>query len=218
MGELLLNQNIFGYFEKRNINVQSQNVHIKCCNSIFNIFSSMINSEEFLSELHHDREEEEDIYRAVYPRDVVRFLNKKKFVTEVVDRLVNNSEGMTTQIVVRHLDDDQRGSNSEGYLFWIKWGPDVPRAKADLHEMMFVNFTGSWGNQNIGGWIEKIDRSDPRGVKIPINPVVIDEVHRNVPKDQSGSIKKTKTSKWLLGGELSRHCIYLRVSPAISAT
>ena len=73
----------------------------------------MINSEKWELELEHDREEEEDIYRAIYPRDVVRFLYKKKFINGVVDSLVKNSEGKITQIVVRHLDGDKRGSTKD---------------------------------------------------------------------------------------------------------
>ena len=111
----------------------------------------------------HDRDAEEDIYAAVYPGDVVSFVHDGKILSGIVDTLFEVNEKVD-RVAIKSLDKKKHGSvkifnvrggsenNAIESLFVMKeLMPQKRRGQDDIHEKMFVAFSGCWGNENIGG-------------------------------------------------------------------
>ena len=49
--------------------------------------------------------------------------------------------------------------------------PDKPRLEAELREKMFISFSGAWGNEKLGGFIQKLNSN-----VVILDPVIIDEL------------------------------------------
>ena len=50
---------------------------------------------------------------------------------------------------------------------------------------MFIKLCGSRGNEDLGGWVEKLDHISRFDLKITINPLVIDELEEKEDLDMS---------------------------------
>ena len=141
----------------------------------------------WLSDLEHDWQENHDIYNSIYPGDVVGFIYKEKLKSGLVESLVKNEEGFAIRIGIKELHDpgtvhtyNTRGGADKGaieHIFVFKeMMPDDSITKEQLREKMFISCSGLWGNENIGGWVQKLDKTNLRDIKITLNPVMIDQL------------------------------------------
>ena len=121
----------------------------------------MCDSVEFDDDLIHDRDAEDDIYAAVYRGDIVSFVHNGKILSGIIESLFEVN-GNVNRIAIKSL--DQLGSvkiynvrggsenNAIESIFVMKeLMPLESRTLDNIHEKMFVTFSGCWGNENIGG-------------------------------------------------------------------
>ena len=141
----------------------------------------------FDDDLVHDRDAEEDIYAALYPTDVVSFLYDGKVLSGIVETIFRVNEKVD-RLAIKSLDKKQHGSVN---IFNVRGGsennvieslfvmeelmPQRSRSLDDIHEKMFVSFSGSQGDENIGGQVKTVDRIDPKNVRLTLDPVVYDQ-------------------------------------------
>ena len=109
----------------------------------------------FDDDLVHDRDAEEDIYAALYPTDVVSFLYDGKVLSGIVETIFHVNEKVD-RLAIKSLDKKQHGSVN---IFNVRGGsennvieslfvmeelmPQRSRSLDDIHEKMFVSFSGS---------------------------------------------------------------------------
>ena len=145
----------------------------------------MCDSVEFDDDLIHDRDAEDDIYAAVYRGDIVSFVHNGKILSGIIESLFEVN-GNVNRIAIKSL--DQLGSvkihnvrggsenNAIESIFVMKeLMPLESRNLDNIQEKMFVKFSGCWGNENIGGQVKSVDRTNQKNVRLTINPVVIDQ-------------------------------------------
>ena len=160
----------------------------------------MINTN--VDEFYHVQEEpeDEDNFVSVYLNDIVRFRYDGKTYTGMIDSLFQGENGQLARIGIKHLDPAELGAvhlyNTEGGeendaiegLYVMKnLMPSRVISKDELREKIFIKCSGSWGNETLGGWVEKLDHSNPFDLKITINPLVINEMEEKEEIDMSTS-------------------------------
>ena len=177
-------------------------------------------------EFDHIREEpeDEDNYVSLYLNDIVRFRYDSKTYTGMIDKMFEGENGTVTRIAIKHLDSAELGAvilyNTEGGeendaiegMYVMKnLNPNRAIRKDELREKMFIKFIGSWGNETLGGWVEKLDHTNRFDVKITINPLVIDELEEKENLDMSMSEDEEKETVFrrLQSGGIEVHWICL---------
>ena len=91
------------------------------------------------------------------------------------------------QVAIKLIDQQQHGAV---FTYNVRGGKDNDAIESicllkklmpakeidDIQEKMFISVRGVWGDEIVGGWVKIIDRSNPRNIKITINPLIIDEL------------------------------------------
>ena len=85
---------------------------------------------------------------------------------------------------------------------------------------MFITFNGPQGPENLGGQVQKLDRSDPRDVKITKKPLMIDELEEKDPPsdanlEMSGNVENQSVQRLPNGGIVVRYSDINRISESI---
>ena len=145
----------------------------------------MGDSVEFDDNLIHDRDADEDIYAAVYRGDIVSFVHNGKILSGIIESLFEVN-GIVNRIAIKSLDQlgsvkiynvrgDSENNAIESLFVMKELMPLESRNLDNIHEKMFVTFSGCWGDENIGGQVKSVDRTNQKNVRLTIDPVVIDQ-------------------------------------------